>query len=1154
MKSLKHFAALLCAAVSINAQAGNSEVKKGQFPLRNDVTVTAYNEQVIYEKMPNEMASDWKSDGFFLTQAGGSASFGSGKYKGGARLSAVTEPIQLPAIATSEILYLSLSHDIDVEYYFDQVDIAISCDNGATYTKLYAFTGRLADGFPTGIRLNSYAGKKVQFRLALNADATEQGKGWNIRNFAIVKGNKKNKPTKVLKGVANPGNGSVNLNGLTLELSNVTLDTDGKGTADFYLKEEEMLVAKNLKNSDIKVTVNGTPAGCIEFTTTEERENLNVVFAIDNSSSMGKYQVKVEKTMLALIDALHEKYAPFTALIRFGQMDNYGCAKTEAKKSLNTFDLSKQNQYTTFTNDLWPLNVQDGYIEEYYATLKYAAGTPFSKVEGAQNVIIMLGDESALDSYNRGDCKTGAEYNKNSELEVANYLKEKGAHAFIIQEMSNKSEFDDIVEITNGSFYDIKSEDYTPLADQIGLQLRYKCHISFCTGDQICGEVLPLSVNVDGADADGEVQVHSKIKIARTPETAALGNVKKNTKQALSFTVSGEIDGCSEVTSAIGYYTYGYGIDSVTTTIEVPLAKNSPLTFEVPAEHVIGEKITYHVKLFKSDGSEITSPYVTQDSDEWEFTIGSQAPIISNPNVFARDICSDKKLSVEVEDDDVESVVLYYKNRNDNTLAYNKVELVREGNSNIYSTNLGAEVSRNFFYYIEATDTDGNKGVLGDASDPLNAGYQKPEATEEGANVRVQIRDSKKDGCYPLNDYGGTFKFAYLCEASLDYELLAEGTIKSNTHFRTYDLPTDDLQETLKNGFAEGDQVMVLFTSEVDDDITYQVGRFIYSEDDNTVNVCIPENLTYIDDDLRFNVDGTYNELKSLKTGKFKNGDTLTFGKCADLTYGTISLTNHHYTDIVLNRVVIETAGGIQLIDSVKNKVVGIDETFSFQIAYNPVVTETAKVTVYNNSRQNPLVFYVHGEKTDKTVCAAICQSVTNYNEGVLAEVKVEKNLSNVCMALVSIDGDTLSSDCKLMGGPAIQGFYLSKYGMRPDKEYTLMVRVDNMVCANAFRYNSQQTSDTVEVDNCKELLMDMTVSSWGTMVDVAVDESTATMDLSVYTASGIKTNVGFGPQLMGGPTTHSLYLGTSELPAGSYILRAKVGDKYCARQFVNIK
>ena len=177
------------------------------------------------------------------------------------------------------------------------------------------------------------------------------------------------------------------------------------------------------------------------------------------------------------------------------------------------------------------MNVQDGYIEEYYATLKYAAGTPFSKVEGAQNVIIMLGDESALDSYNRGDCKTGAGYNKNSELEVANYLKEKGAHAFIIQEMSNKSEFDDIVEITNGSFYDIKSEDYTPLADQIGLQLRYKCHISFCTGDQICGEVLPLSVNVDGADADGEVQVHSKIKIARTPETAALGNVKKNKKQ-----------------------------------------------------------------------------------------------------------------------------------------------------------------------------------------------------------------------------------------------------------------------------------------------------------------------------------------------------------------------------------------------------------------------------------------------------------------------------------------------------------------------------------------------------------------------------------------------------------------------------------------------
>ncbi|MBO5800043.1 MAG: hypothetical protein J6R41_08475, partial [Paludibacteraceae bacterium] len=61
-------------------------------------------------------------------------------------------------------------------------------------------------------------------------------------------------------------------------------------------------------------------------------------------------------------------------------------------------------------------------------------------------------------------------------------------------------------------------------------------------------------------------------------------------------------------------------------------------------------------------------------------------------------------------------------------------------------------------------------------------------------------------------------------------------------------------------------------------------------------------------------------------------------------------------------------------------------------------------------------------------------------------------------------------------------------------------------------------------------------------------------VEIAVYTMGGQKTEVAFGPQLMGGPTTHSLYLGTGALPSGTYVVKVRVGDKSCSRSFVNVK
>ena len=1151
------------ALISSFTMAQNNDVTKGGFPERKDVSVVAYNEETVFSQTATDMASTWQYSGFTLKKENGQYAFATGNYAGGNNIYAVSGDVQLPAVTTNEEIYLSLDHDVEVEYYYDRVGVDISTDGGITYKGIYAFTGRLKVNFPTGIRLNDYAGKTVRFRLYLRADSSICGAGWSLYNFSIVKGNKSDKPAMRLKA-ANSGN--IGFEGRELELTNVSIDDQGNGEADFYMTEADTAIFYSLDTAKIDITVNGLPAGCKAFIRPYEREKLNVVFAIDNSGSMGQYQEKVNDAMPRLINVL-TKYQPLAALVRFGQTEGDGCAVVETgERSRNIFDLSKQNEFIEFvgsnnteiSNSLWSRNIQTGCKEEYYAVLNYIATAPFQKAEGAQTVVVMLGDESEFNHVgcsNDTDCKTGKIYTENgSQIEVAENLKKNGVQAFIIQDTTNLTEYDTIVALTNGKFYNIEEADYTPLADMIGNTLKYKCHITFCTHEQNCGDTIPVSISIDGVTASAEVPISGHVSVERSASTKALNNVKANTKQTVAFKLE---DKCSIVETSSLWYTYGYGTtDTVTKKVDCVLT-DGVASANIPAEDVIGRKISYKLILTTTEGKEVVCPDVTQSSNDWEFSIGSDAPVFGEPSVTAEELCSTKHFSIEVTDaDGIADVVLYYKRLKDNVLVYESVKLSK-GSGNSYSTTLSDSVSRNFKYYVVATDVLGNESVLGSEAEPLEAGYKKPEASTEKSSATLNINDDIFNGCAPLNNAGGLFQLVYLCHESHDYEVLVETKAKKYAEYIDIDnLPISTAIDDYKNGFYEGDNVKVLFTSDDTPNVTYEVGNFTFSASGNEADVCVPEDLGSIDDELKFNLDGSYTKLKSVRNGKFVYGDTLSFGKVSETTYGTITVTNKHYVPIILNRITIETKGGFTLATPVnKDQVIGIGESFAFQLAYKPGTDEVAKVSISNNSlSQNPLVFYVQGESDEKATCVEICQSVTNYQEGVLAEVITSKNLNNVCLALVQNDGDTLNTDCMAMGGPAVQGFYLSKKGMLADRVYSLVVKVDDKVCHNAFRFNEQQTADTVEVDNCKDLLKSLSVNSWGMMAEVAVESSVANMDLHVYTPSGIKTDVGFGPQLMGGPTTHYLYLGTGDLPAGSYILRVVVDNKVCSKQFVNVK
>lgn len=885
-------------------------------------------------------------------------------------------------------------------------------------------------------------------------------------------------------------------------------------------------------------------------------ENLNVVFAIDNSGSMGQYQVKVQGAMVELIEVLRRKFSPYVSLIRFGYTDNY-CAFVESggDGGRQVFNLSMPSDYTLFTgSQIWGKNKQTGYKEEYYATLKYAAGTPFTSVIGAQNVIILLGDETEFDENNFTDCKTGVSYTntESSKKAVAEYIQEKGAQVFVIQKQANESDYEDIVNYTHGGFYNITAENYDDIADAIGLNLKYKCQVEFKTIPQACGELVPFSIQVAGSDvASTEASVAPNIKVERTAETVKLNDVTAGEDQTVSFDVTG-YEECANIESAEVIYSY---VDNTATTEDgednwvterVPATFNAEtgvVSYTIPGKDVKGDVVRYSVVL-KLDNSDqlFSSPYITQSDWQWEFTVGSKVPVIGTPVTTADRLCSTKHFSVDVENAD--KVILHYMNSINDALSPNSIELTKNDDGT-YTCDLSENVSRGFYYYIEAVDEAGHKAYLGSAGTPLRAEYELPETSEDKVSPEPGLNIlPEREGCGEFTDGGGSLQLAYYCDQSQDYVVLSTQHIDGDTYSMNVPLNTSVGEKI--NGFTDGDKMVMLYTPNAVSNVTYNLSELEFSKTNSNYDVCLP----IITEELEIFAG---NRLKSLN--KVLYGDTISYESGLESSYRVFTIKNKYNAPILINHIDLDTVSGFELRSLIHNDTIQNKGSYDFTIDYTGAGTGISKVTIYNSTLENPFVFYVRAFKGEKEVCASVCQSVMEYSDKVLAYVNTTEHLNNVCLALVDDLDDTLAVKCLQMGGPATQGVEMKTDGMQSSKTYSLVVKVDDKVCHNAYRFNEQQAEDTIEVDNCKDIIKSLSVDRYsGMMVGVSVEQNVEMCDLEVYTASGKKTEVHFGPQLMGGPTVHNLQLNTTSLANGTYVLKTSVGDHFCSKTFVVVK
>lgn len=1135
-----------------------NDVAKGLFVERGDVSVKVNSETIITEWNAEELFKEWTIDGFSLKNQNGKNYLTSGDYPSGAFMSATSKEIELPSIDKSEILFVQLEQLIDVESYYDEVSVYVLTDKGKTPHKVYAFTGKLKEGVETSFDVSKFAGEKVQFCLVLTSDESDEGKGWSIADFSLLKGENKQYAENVTSKLKALRSGETEIK---LNLSNVRIDKQGNGSADFVLEDESLFDEYKKNQDNLKMTVNGEPVGCLNFFKKGEKDLVNIVYAIDNSGSMAAFQTKVASSIPNLIDYSVDLFNSYAALVRFGQ-DAAGCSVLESlgRSGVNIFDLSSEEGKNSFyrdeNNSLWRRNVQTGSTEQYYAVLKTVASKPFQKVENKLLAVVLMGDESVFEKKdaNNGDCDGGTEgFTEDDQEDLANFLKSKGVVVFVIQRLSYKDEYKTIVERTGGAFIDIES-NYTDIADIISKKLKNHFSVTFCTQKYECGQTVLVGSNWNGETSETTTIVSGNISVLRDKNTEMLESVAINTPVSLTFDVKAD-EQCVNVKKGVIRYVYN---DSLVNAVECDIV-DGKISCTIPAEYVKGTKIRYNVMLeIEENDIQIGNPYVTHEDWAWELGIENDRPKFLSVDVDNKYSCQSRTFSAEITDNDgIELVELYYKT---SLNAAFHCDTLKSMGEDIYSKLLGDSVGngQGFYYYIVATDKYGLKANYGESINPMFMEFEVPENTDNTNSKILTFTTSRNGNCKPLKvGERGTFYFYVYNECGDLIKISTQEVIGVIDNIYSVSIPKNTNSD-YKNGVVDGETVFVHFSYE-DDNVEYDVTSFEY-EDNGEIKVCVPE----IIDSLLL-TKSNVTSLRALSGADVvRYGDTINFGKCKGVSEIKFNVENDstHYAPIVVNEIRINGNGNCFIKEgNIENLLIYPDQKKSFSIVYNPTNDDISEVKIYNSTRkQNPFVFYVKGEVDKTDLCKKLCPAVSVYDDNFVAQVNTKEHLSKVILAVKDRKGNIITSKTwENMGGPATQYLSLSTYGMDKNKEYALYVKVGDEVCTNAFVFNKKENEigpeqvDTTTND-CSELIHNLSVNNWGTMIDVPVVEANQMMEINVYTINGTKTNVSFGPQLMGGPTTHSLYLGTSSLPAGSYIVRVKVGNKSCSRSFVNIK
>lgn len=744
------FISVLCCSVILSESISNIDeyMPNGEYHVQTQNESTLEYERVVYEVDAVAMDESWEKEGFWLNDN----ALTTGAYYDGESYRAKSPVISIPQGNEGTKLLLKLDSRLHSESFHDWAYIRVWDLSADRSLIIYKESG-IKESSIEYVDLDSLQGRDIRLELLFQSDSLYGGDGWSIFKVSVVEGmplETSKKKVNQLVSLLNDSSSDIDTEenrgeedtsglkykGKTVHLFDVSHNADGSGTVSFALYEEGegYCVNDNINASDFILMIDGKQRTICGEVKKSQKNNVDVVIALDCSGSMGTAIANLANTISDLIKSIQRNFNARIAALKFGARVDSNC------------DIEEKIVYGELSSA--PLNIipeEDyGNWEMYYHILLEIAETPKNFSPGSQKVIIMIGNEASNGNYSGSKSQCGSITNGMGpdktlirQSEVAESLDSHGFQTYIINEKDNEKGFSTIVKKTHSKYILLNEGnfDYDSIINHISSSLNSRYFMDFCADtvyhcDTVISVNLELKENHESDSKNTVVEYMPSIK--RTSETIGYDTLVFDCKGTLpiAFTVS---DYCSGylVDSAFVYFR----TDSVS-SFDTAIAKKEEINGEtvfianlpINEKNISSTRIDYRIAAFLDKGRFVaSSPLETETvGNTWTIPLccdGGSCASLSRVNTISWDCDSMLRINVQ-NPTDLLKVYFSYNNgyREDlsaSQYTYVPVRMTKDSNGD-YSAPIPNEIiGKHIAYYIYMVDSSGVKMWYGNGNETM---------------------------------------------------------------------------------------------------------------------------------------------------------------------------------------------------------------------------------------------------------------------------------------------------------------------------------------------------------------------------------------------------------------------------------------------------
>lgn len=1014
-KTLFAFCALLATL-----QTMPSSAQEDNLPAKG-VFLETYTPPVAYEKITEvyaadagKMATEWTSAGFAQNSKG---YYSTGSYAANADIYANAPAISLPRPSAGEKVVLHLKHRYETETAWDFLRVEV---NGEEAFRISGKTGWV-DNY---IDLSRWAGKDAQISLHLASDGTIQGNGWDIQQLEVMTGVRTIVPTAAAKArkskpivAATAGTPS------TITIQDIKSETFPEAIfVDFTVTDGNGNFVPGLTEDDFVVTdYYSQMLGCRKLIVSNsvQRSPVDIVFLVDNSGSMQDNQQKVKAAVSSLLDSLEQTCDARVGLVRFGQTTDlcpeYGVAETGLAENKFFFSVKDDTDFSTFKDEIWNRNVENGYYEPYYEVLNWAAAQSFDYRSNARKVFILLGDESPTDSNNNKKCDHST-MSSLSATAVGNILANKNIQVFCIVDNSYASLFTPITTATNGEIGNIESADYNEILGSFASSIKNTYTLRYCldidpsqvdpTVERPVTVALSNDTNIFGTSSYNPI---ASPNIFRTEATIALDAISQNQNVNVPVGVIVKRNGY-DINDVKLYYkdenASNYIVLQKAGTDGTPVGDLTTFDFVIPASSVNPPHVKYYFEATTHNAINdktviVKTPPSKQDFFAWTFPVKpNYAPVISDKLITPSTVypCMDVEVCVTITDETeyVKTATLSYKVQK-TPAVYNSITMTANGNRYCGTIPAMAVKEDNVEWFITAEDNNGTLGWYGTAEYPqeLPLNNDVPESSSDPLTLIIGTYANVIQGCEAMKNDDELY--AYFVNNCGDLQLAGHSEWnghESGFNFNVY--KDSDPTDGRKDGYYENEKIILkllhngkLFDVTPSQDLHYYTGDARFKQLSGVVGAGVPhlevkENNTVVSNDTI--VDFGVSQTSVSKTFTIQNVgcEVMAISRLAVSDDTNFTLTNPIASDLFLYP----------------------GDSHTFTVTYSGQSSATATVYVSTNANPQNFSFKVRGTHQSNP-----CEGVEFNDLGVLVEVSTSVEAGETLLVEVcNVQGGVLDT------------------------------------------------------------------------------------------------------------------------------------------------